>query len=1247
VDLHDFEIYRDPDHKSRAFELTSLHQLEVPVAKKLYFDGFICLGNTKRYVRMTPIQDCSIEGFGNEEDPDIVAYVQSELSSRDDRYDIWYKLNRAAPGYQRFHEPFLWVAQLCKHVVDYMEEHPPRSVTLRCFESDFFRWLSRRFRSSDNFRQWHVAFRSQVDFRVTVNAYVEYIYSQAFNLPRATHLLGHPIWGECMARGATIVDKQEDIVKHTLATPDVYASFKHMYFGSQVQVKRPSHPVRKEQESRKRKLGFAKTVSTSEARPPNRCHPHGASRIQVGDVVAFDPDEDDLSVWKGTNYEWLAYVQAIEDLENGTQRLLVLWIYRHWETNICKAQYPFENEVFLSDNCNCTEGDLLSTDVRGKYNVDWCPSTVDFKSKRFLMRQAYITHESAFVSLQEDHKTCICRKPKSSPIDDHRPGDTAYLKRTIGKEELLDPMVIQHIDRAAGLVTIRKLLRLERDCKDIAIKAHRTSIAPNELVLTNDYEEVAASRIQRRCHVRFVSKSDLVNARVSFPYSRGGAGDLWFMSMGLTNVNGEQQLAFLRSLPKTFREGPNMTSDRKLRGLSIFSGGGSLDRGLEEGGAVDFQAAVDFSRQAIHTQRANAHNPNTTRLYCGSVDDFFDTALVGDDPNLVAKVGEVELIAAGSPCPGMCDGSMSSPRPSTNYLLGFSVLQQNFLSPQSLRNASHISTFCSFADLYRPQYGILENVVNMASTRTGYEDQNVLSQVVACMVSMGYQVNQYIMDAWSYGSAQQRSRVLLCIAAPGFAPIVQPWHTHSRPYEETVGRSLGRLPNGERFGEREHYATPFHHTPASIVSFGLPDIGNGNVQTCVPFPDHRIAGAPARKERTLLKYIPRQPPGCGYKQALQLGLIPDSLKLKKQEVEKSYRRIKADGLVPTITTSINMRDARNGATLHWSQQRPITILEARRVQGYADAEVIVGSLAEQYKIVGNGVDRKVAFAMGLALRQAMEKNRSGFIANGTIETLEEEMDQVMSESGEDGAESDETSSVISVQVPQENEHATPRSRVSVVIPARQRTGASSPRTDHPTSTATAANLSEPDAYPDEQLVDISPPPKSAQRPSLFSGLSRTLTNSVGRLLLSSIPSIPRPTTSSGSKPSKRGRVDDTESSITRKISPHIAERPQKRARHSETPQGPADTGSDTDMTSAGSTRRDSSPRRTERDWSSRTIGRESSSRSTGGGSSRSNGREGSTTSTKTRYTRHSGLSVEFMPKHFNKRVEVEMRDRDQ
>jgi DNA (cytosine-5)-methyltransferase 1 len=1250
VDLYDFEIYRDPGHGKRAYELTSLHQLEVPIAKKLCFDGFVCLGDIKQYVRTVPIKDCSIEGYGDDQDPKIVAYVQSELSSRDDKYDIWYKLNRATPEYARFHEPFLWVAQFGKHVLDYMEDQPTRSVTLRSFHSDFFRWLSRRFPSDADFRKWHVAFRSRSDFRVGVNAYIDYIYHQAFNLSNSKHLLAHPLWGECMVKGATIVQQQQqEVVKNTLATPDVYASFKHMYFGSQLREKRPAESVQIEQERRKRKLGFARSGSTSPVRSPNICQPYGASRIKVGDVVAFDPDEEDLSIWRGTGYEWLAYVQATEDLENGTQRLLVLYVYRHWETNICKAQYPFENEVFLSDNCNCTEGDLLSTDVKGRYDVDWCPPTVDFKSKRFLMRQTYITQDSAFMSVQDEHKTCICRKAKVMPIDGYRPGDTVYVLRTLNREQLLDPVVIHNINRASSTVTVRRLLRLQRDCTELAQKAHRLTTAPNELVLSDEYDEVAISRVQRRCSIRFVSKSDILNDRVPFPYNRGGAGDLWYFSMGLTTVDGEQNLKFLRSLPKTFQEGSDMTLNQKLKGLSIFSGGGSLDRGLEEGGAVEFQSAVDFSPQAIHTQRANAKHPESMRLYCGSVDDFFDAALNGRNSKFVARVGEVELIAAGSPCPGMYNREAGCRRLFTDYFAGFSVLQQNFLSEQSLRNASHISTFCSFVDIYRPQYGILENVVNMASTRTGYEDQNVLSQVVACLVSMEYQVNQYIMDAWSCGSAQQRSRILLCIAAPGLAPIAQPWHTHSRPYEETIGRSLGRLPNGQRFGEREHYPTPFHYTPAATISSGLPNIGNGNVQACISYPDHRYAAPPAGRQRALLRYIPKQPPGCGYKEAYRLGLIPPSLQSNKQEVGKSYKRIKAAGLVPTITTGISMQDARNGACLHWSQDRPITILEARRVQGYADDEVIVGSLPEQYRIVGNGVDRKVALAMGLALRQAVQKNGSGFTANGITETFEE-VTEVMSKAEDDSADSEGTELVIHVQVPLALKQETRKSRPSVVIPVRPKGPVSARQTIlSPTPTITEGSGS--DKRPDEHFSDVSPPPKSAQKPDLLSRLSRTLTNSVGRLSLSSMPLMPRPTTSSVS--SKRHREEDMEPAlVTEKIVACPEEHPNKRAKTDKMTQAleihAYETESDVDMTSTRSVGRDSSSRSVGRDSLSRSVGCKSSSKTVSReSSSRSNGREGSTSSTKTRYTRHSGLSVEFAPKFWNKKPEVEMRNHDQ
>lgn len=297
------------------------------------------------------------------------------------------------------------------------------------------------------------------------------------------------------------------------------------------------------------------------------------------------------------------------------------------------------------------------------------------------------------------------------------------------------------------------------------------------------------------------------------------------------------------------------------------------------------------------------------------------------------------------------------------------------LSEQSLTYASHITTFCTAVDMYRPLYGILENVVNMASTRTGLEEQNVLSQLVACLVSMGYQVNQYIMDSWTYGSCQQRSRIILTIAAPGLDPILQRPHTHSRSYEETSARSLGRLPSGERFGDREHYATPFPHVTAREANSDLPDIGNGNVQTCIRFPDHRLSRPTNNKARALIECIPITPPGYGYNKAFQSNLIPSTLRLTKKETAKSYQRIKATGLIPTITTDVNLQDARNGASVHWSQHRPLSIQEAKRTQGYKDHEPIIGTLGEQWKILGNGVDRKVSYAIGLALRDAFGNSK--------------------------------------------------------------------------------------------------------------------------------------------------------------------------------------------------------------------------------------------------------------------------------
>ncbi|KAG9190111.1 DNA (cytosine-5)-methyltransferase 1 [Alternaria panax] len=1199
VDLQDFEIYRAPESDKRAYELTALHHLEVPITKKLCFDGFICLGATKYYVHAVPIQDSSVEGYGDRESAGVTTYIQSTLASRDTVYNVWYRLNQAAPGYREFQRSFVWVAQLGKHVIDYLESQSAGTVGLNDFREDFHAWVTQRFARCADFEQWHRAFRRQTDFRVGVNAYIEYFYNQAFNLPNSKQLLAHPLWSECLAKGLTAVETQEQVIAQTIATPEVFNCFKDMYFGGQLREQRPVEMIVVEQERRKRKLGFAKRPSTRQTTSmrPNVCKPYGNSPVRVGDVVAWIPDKVDSSVWKNTDWHWLAYVQATETLRPGVQKLSVLWIYRHCETNIYKATYPYDNEVFLSDNCNCTNGELLSTDIEGRYDVDWSPTVID--TNRFFIRQTYITQESAFVSFRSSHKTCTCLKPKSTPINKYRRGDTVYLERTLHNDHILDPVVVYNIDLVNAIVKVRKLLRLKRDCEKLAASVGRANLALNELVLTNDYEDVAISRIQRRCFVRFVPKHDIQSDRIPFTYSRGGAGDLWFLAMGLIAKGKEQNLVFLRALPNSFNEGPKMTSPQPLRGMSLFSGGGSLDRGLEEGGAVAFHSAVDFSQHAIHTQRANSKTPKTMCLFCGSVDDHFNAALEGNKLNLVPRVGEVDFIAAGSPCPG------------------FSALQHNFLSKQSLRNASHISTFCSYVDLYRPLYGVLENVVNMASTRVGYEDQNVLSQVVACLVSLGYQCNQYIMDAWSYGSAQQRSRLILTIAAPGLEPIAQPWHTHARPYEGTTGRSLGYLLNGERFGEREYYPTPFAYVPAVTVDDGLPDIGTGILQTCIPFPDHRVAGFPTRKQRALVKCIPRQPPGSGYKEADQRGLIPTLLRDSRTEIGKAYSRIKADGLVPTITTNIVIRDSRNGATLHWDQHRSISVLEARRTQGYMDEEPIIGNLTEQYKIVGNGVDRKVAFAMGLALLRAVQKNDAGFTADRTTQNSAEMIDftsDTTVESDQGSGSKVDYKSVVPEVLPVRKKERTRSTGPVLRIPRRSKT-VETTQDDRRSSVASGKDTRSSSRPTQKPIETQHAQSRSSERhnPNFFSRLSKSLSASVDRLSLSSM-AYSRPVTIP--MPMKRSREDDVEDSTTESESHYFQERPRKQPRVSETP-------------TLGST----------------TSGEVENFRRKSVFSHRHSRRSSSSSST-ARRTRHSGLSVEFVPKNWDKRPEVETRGLD-
>ncbi|KAF3050956.1 DNA methyltransferase Dim-2 [Didymella keratinophila] len=583
ADIQDFEIYRCPETDlKRPSELTSLHLFDVK-AKNLCLDGYVRVGKTEYYVERLQVNDISIGGYGDDTDPGIVTYVQTRLANNDVTSDIWLRLQYPAPRYERFNTPFLWVAALGKHALDYMDIEPKGTVSLESFENEFGRWLAHRFGVNTAFREWHAMIGHVSDFRVAFNAYAEFFYVQACNLSTRRHLVSHPIWAHCKVDRLVAIDRQPNRAKDTLATSHVFESFRQMYFARKLKEIILAPGIRNAQRKRKMRLGFAEDHVGPGPLKRNEKGSivRGEHNFKVGDVVSILPDESDKVNWQEAGDEWLAYIQGVEPARGRSQRLSVLWLYRAADTNMCLAQYNRSDELFLSDNCNCGERETLSTDAVRKYTVEWSPRSLDTVSDYFV-RQMYITRDSAFVTIKNEHKTCSCRKPAPSVMHWSR-GDTVYITKTTDDQKTLEPVVIHEIDYAMKEVNVRALLRLGQDCSDLALQAGRTKIAPNELVLTGKLKVLPISRIQRACHVLFVQMPKLLAEEVPFPYNLRGAGDYWFISMGLDSSDGTQRLVSLDGLPKGFHQAQTQPLPyNKLRGLSLFSGGGGLDRGLED-----------------------------------------------------------------------------------------------------------------------------------------------------------------------------------------------------------------------------------------------------------------------------------------------------------------------------------------------------------------------------------------------------------------------------------------------------------------------------------------------------------------------------------------------------------------------------------------------------------------------------------------------------------------------------------------
>ncbi|KAL8915532.1 MAG: hypothetical protein Q9171_000097 [Xanthocarpia ochracea] len=805
-------------------------------------------------------------------------------------------------------------------------------IRLHDFKGAFASWLARTYSSDDRFLSWRSVY-PPTDFRQIVAAHATFLYNQAGQL--GAHYISQPLWSEIDPVALTAVPRQISQRKEcgTVVTSFVYECFSHLPWGKFL------NPVK------------AQVTGSLQRR---RESPHARitfseGPIQTGDIVAIPSDTN--THWKTKDKYWYAYVQEVT--EQG-QQLGLIWLYRPTDTACQNMKYPYPRELFMSNHCNCRDAAIYASEVAHKVRVELFGDPEPTKAE-FFIRQKYNNEDSFWTTLQTSDFRCQCGKEQAGPqyysLPPYNVGDTVLVKAVSPKETLEPVVLLEHSPDQANQLRVRRLLRKREDYGDKSAEA-------NELVYTAREDFCEVSSIARQCHVRFYNDRECIPA----PYNRSGTGDCYYI-LWEESASGELQL--LQQPWPVMKQGFDplvAPAQRPMRGLDIFCGGGSLGRGLEESQAVKNEWAVDYFTEAIHTYHANLQQP--AQLYYGSVNDYLFQAITGRGSGKIAQQGQVEFIAAGSPCQG------------------FSIANHRYSSDQSLLNISMVASVVTFVDFYRPKYVIMENVLGMANCgpkRAG-QDNNVFAQVLCALVGLGYQVRPMILDAWSFGAPQGRTRLFISAAAPGLTPLAKPPPSHSHP-DTVIGRSLGKTANGLPFGSRQWEPTPFEYVSIGEATKDLPE--NVDARTaCIPYPDHRITGHLNALDSVRLTCVPRFPPGMTFVKSAKLGWQPRpqmaawhwDTEIRSSINSMAYQRAKPNALLPTLTTVNSPGEALTGSALHWDAHRCLTVMEARRAQGYPDDEVIIGNPSMQWKILGNSVARQVATALGICLREAWLAN---------------------------------------------------------------------------------------------------------------------------------------------------------------------------------------------------------------------------------------------------------------------------------
>lgn len=365
-----------------------------------------------------------------------------------------------------------------------------------------------------------------------------------------------------------------------------------------------------------------------------------------------------------------------------------------------------------------------------------------------------------------------------------------------------------------------------------------------------------------------------------------------------------------------------MTTEHSLTAISLFSGAGGMDIGVQQAG-FEILACVELDKYCCETLRENiSREKRETFVYEGDIKEISPQQILDD---LGYKSGEVDLLFGGPPCQAFSQiGKQKSMLDERGVLLFQMIRYAKTIQPRALM-VEQVKGLLNAKDLNGKNGGVFE-------------------QFIRELEALDYVPKWRVMLAADYGVAQLRERVFI-VATKKPNGYQFPFPTHSQP-SETI--SLFGLPPYVTIGEViSGLGQPISKAETDII----PDNSHYDVTPCRD--KERIHGVPEGKNLSSQTHLPKE----------QIG------GLTQKDTTKFLR---LDRNRPSNTL-------RGGEIFfHPTEDRYLTPREYMRIHGYPDSYVLRGPIRgrtgttkslDQHRQVGNSVPPPLAKAVAIKIKE--------------------------------------------------------------------------------------------------------------------------------------------------------------------------------------------------------------------------------------------------------------------------------------